>query len=104
MYAVVVSGGKQHRVREGDLLRVEKITGDVGASVTLDRVLMVGGGPEVKIGQPVVQGASVSAQIVAQGREKKILIFQRKRRKRFRRLRGHRQPYTQLKITGIVVK
>lgn len=103
MYAVVVTGGKQHRVREGDLVRVEKIDGEIGASVTLDRVLMIGGEGDVKIGTPVVPGAQVSAEIVRQGLAKKILVFHKKRRKRYRKLRGHRQPFTHLKITGIVV-
>jgi large subunit ribosomal protein L21 len=102
MYAVVVTGGKQHRVREGDLLRVEKLEGDVGATVVLDRVLMVGG-ESFKLGTPTVEGATVSAQIVKQERGKKILVFHRKRRANFQKLRGHRQPYTQLKITGISV-
>jgi large subunit ribosomal protein L21 len=103
MYAVVVTGGKQHRVREGDLLLVEKIEGEVGAKVTLDRVLMIGGNGEIKIGTPIVAGAKVAAEIVRQGLAKKILVFHKKRRKRFRKLRGHRQPFTHLKITGITV-
>ncbi|MFO0727098.1 MAG: 50S ribosomal protein L21 [Myxococcota bacterium] len=103
MYAVVVSGGKQHRVQTGDLLRVEKIEGDVGQKVTLDEVLLVGG-ETFKLGTPRVDGAAVQAEIVRQGRAKKILVFHRIRKKRFRKLRGHRQPYTQLKITGITVK
>jgi len=102
MYAVVVSGGKQHRVSSGDLLRVEKLEGDVGSTITLDQVLLIGG-DNFKLGTPRVAGASVSAEIVRQAKAKKILVFHRKRRKRFRKLRGHRQPYTQLKITGITV-
>lgn len=102
MYAVVVTGGKQHRVQQGDLLRVEKIEGEVGSKVTLDRVLMLGQDGNVTIGTPVVAGASVAAEIVKQGLAKKILVFHKKRRKRFRKLNGHRQPFTHLKITGIV--
>lgn len=102
MYAVVVSGGKQHRVQAGDLLRVEKLEGDVGSTVTLDQVLLIGG-ETFKLGNPRVAGAAVSAQIVRQAKGKKVLVFHRIRRKRFRKLRGHRQPYTQLKITGITV-
>lgn len=102
MYAVVVSGGKQHRVQAGDLLRVEKLEGEVGSSVTLDQVLLIGG-ETFKLGTPRVSGASVTAEIVRQARAKKVLVWHRKRRKRFRKLRGHRQPYTQLKITGIKV-
>jgi len=101
MYAVVVTGGKQHRVRPGDLVRVEKIDGEVGAKVTLDRVLMIAGEGGAKIGTPVIPGAKVSAEIVRQGLAKKILVFHKKRRKRFRKLRGHRQPFTHLKITEI---
>jgi large subunit ribosomal protein L21 len=98
-----MTGGKQHRVREGDLVRVEKIEGDIGSTVTLERVLMVGKDDGALIGTPVVAGAKVSAKIVRQGLAKKILVFHKKRRKRFRKLRGHRQPFTHLEITGIVV-
>lgn len=104
MYAVVVTGGKQHRVRQGDLVSVEKIVGDVGAAVTLDRVLMVAPeGAEPQIGTPVVEGAQVTAEIVRQGRSRKVLVFKKKRRKNYRRMYGHRQPFTHLRITGIVV-
>lgn len=103
MYAVIATGGKQHRVREGDLLRVEKIDGEVGASITLDRVLLVGKEDSATIGTPMIAGAKVTAEIVRQGLAKKILVFHKKRRKRFRKLRGHRQPFTHLKITGIQV-
>ena|SRR5687767_2639572 len=103
MYAVVMTGGKQHRVREGDLLRVEKIEGDVGSTIELDRVLLIGKEDGTLVGTPTVQGAMVRAEIVRQALAKKILIFHKKRRKRFRKLRGHRQPFTQLKITGIAV-
>jgi large subunit ribosomal protein L21 len=103
MYAVVVTGGKQHRVREGDLLRVEKIEGEVGATVALDRVLMIGKEDGTVVGTPTVPGATVRAEIVRQGLARKILVFHKKRRKRFRKLRGHRQPFTHLKITGITV-
>lgn len=102
MYAVVVAGGKQHRVREGDLLRVEKVEGDVGSSVTLDRVLMIGGDDPV-FGMPVVEGASVTAEIVRQGKSRKVLVFKKKRRKNYRRMYGHRQPFTHLRVTGIKV-
>ena len=103
MYAVVVTGGKQHRVREGDLIRVEKLEGEVGSAVTLSRVLMVGGEAEAKIGTPVVMGASVETEIVRQGRTKKVLVFKKKRRKNYRRLYGHRQPFTHLRVNKIVV-
>jgi large subunit ribosomal protein L21 len=102
MYAVVKTGGKQHRVREGDLVRVEKLAGDVGAKVTLEEVLMVGGeGASTKVGTPLLSGATVEAEIVKQGLAKKILVFKMKRRKNYHRRYGHRQPFTHLKITKI---
>jgi len=100
MFAVIQTGGKQYRVAQGDRLRVEKLPGDVGAAVTFDKVLLVGG-ESVKVGKPHVSGAKVSAEIVAQGRDKKIIVFKFRRRKNFRRKNGHRQPYTELKITGV---
>jgi large subunit ribosomal protein L21 len=102
MFAVIQTGGKQYRVAEGDRLRVEKLTGDVGAKVTFDKVLLVGG-DTVKVGTPLVSGASVAAEIVAQGRDKKLIVFKFRRRKNYRRKAGHRQPYTELKITGVSV-
>ena len=103
MYAVVMSGGKQHRVREGDLLRVEKLVGDVGSAVMLPDVLLVGGDAGPKIGTPRVEGAMVTAEIVSQTRGKKILVFKRKRRKNYRRMYGHRQAYTHIRINKIEV-
>ena len=100
MYAVIKTGGKQYKVSEGDLLKVEKLAGSVGDSIELNEVLMVGG-EEVKIGTPLLPGAKVKAQIVEQGKDKKILVFKMKRRKTFRKLNGHRQPITRLKIMGI---
>jgi large subunit ribosomal protein L21 len=100
MYAVIKTGGKQYRVQQGDRLRVEKLAGDVGGSVTLDEVLMIGG-EKVVVGTPQVKGAKVTAEIVAQDRDKKVIIFKFRRRKNYRRKRGHRQPFTELKITGI---
>lgn len=100
MYAVIKTGGKQYRVQQGDRLRVEKLVGDVGGSVTLNEVLMIGG-DKVVIGTPMVSGAKVTAEIVAQDRDKKVIIFKFRRRKNYRRKRGHRQPFTELKITGI---
>jgi len=101
MYAVVATGGKQYKVEEGDVLRIEKIPGEVGESVSFDRVLMVSDGNEVTVGQPVVENAVVGARIVEQDRGKKVLVFKYKRRKRFRRKQGHRQSYTAVKITDI---
>jgi large subunit ribosomal protein L21 len=100
MYAVIKTGGKQYRVAEGQNLLVEKLPGQRGDKVTLDQVLFVGG-DSPKIGQPLVTGAKVSAEIVDQGRGKKIVVFKFRRRKNYRRKNGHRQPYTELKITGI---
>lgn len=100
MYAVIKTGGKQYRVSEGQRLRVERIDGSPGQAVTFDQVLLVGG-DSLKIGQPTVAGASVTAEIVAHDRDKKIIVFKLRRRKNYRRKTGHRQPYTELKITGI---
>jgi large subunit ribosomal protein L21 len=100
MYAVIKTGGKQYKVSEGDLLKVEKIEGAVGDSIELNEVLMVGG-EEVRIGTPLLPGAKVKAQILEQGKDKKVLVFHSKRRKGYRKAYGHRQPITRLKITGI---
>ncbi len=102
MYAVIATGGKQYRVSEGDILRVEKIAGEIGETVALDRVLMVAEGDDVTIGTPVVENAVVNASIVEQAKAKKVLVFKYKRRKRFRRKQGHRQPFTAIKIDNIV--
>ena len=101
MYAVIKTGGKQYRVAEGQTLNVEKLAGNAGDSIKFDEVLMVGGGDDSKIGAPIVKGAAVNATIVAQDRGKKIVVFKMRRRKNYRRKNGHRQPYTQVKITGI---
>jgi large subunit ribosomal protein L21 len=100
MYAVIKTGGKQYRVEKGDRVRVEKIAGNVGDSVTLGEVLLVGG-EAVKIGHPLVQGAKVEAKIVGQDKGRKIVVFKFRRRKNYRRKAGHRQPFTALEITGI---
>ena len=100
MYAVIKTGGKQYRVNEGDRLRVEKLEGAIGDFVSFPDVLMLGG-DTVSIGTPLVSGAKVSAQIVGQGLGKKIIVFKMRRRKRYRRKNGHRQPFTELKVTSI---
>jgi large subunit ribosomal protein L21 len=100
MYAVIKTGGKQYRVSEGESLRVEKLDGARGDTLQLTDVLMLGG-DKVAIGSPLVKGATVSAEIVAQGLAKKIIVFKMRRRKRYRRKNGHRQPFTELKITSI---
>lgn len=101
MYAVVRTGGKQHRVEKGERIRVEKLDVEVGAKLKLDDVLMIGGGDDPKIGTPRVEGAAVSATVIAQGRADKIRVFKRAKRKGFHKTIGHRQPYTELEITGI---
>ena len=101
MYAVVNSGGKQYKVQKGEILRVEKIPGEVGSAVTFDRVLMFSDGENVSIGQPVLDNVAVKGHIVEQGRAKKIIVFKYKRRKRYRRKQGHRQPYTAIQIDDI---
>ncbi len=101
MYAVIVSGGKQHRVEEGETLKLEKLNLEVGASVDFDRVLLVVNGEDVKIGAPVVEGAQVSAEIVSHGRGKKVRSMKFKRRKHHMKQMGHRQWFTEVKITGI---
>jgi large subunit ribosomal protein L21 len=101
MYAVVVSGGKQHRVEEGETLKLEKLNAEVGSSIDFDRILLVANGDDVKIGEPVVAGAKVSAEIVSHGRGKKVRIVKFKRRKHHMKQAGHRQWYTEVKITGI---
>lgn len=100
MFAVIRTGGKQYRVAEGQLLRVEKLTGNAGDKLTFDEVLLVGGDTP-KVGQPLVKGASVAAEITRQDRGPKIVIFKFRRRKNYRRKTGHRQPFTELRITGI---
>ncbi len=103
MYAIIRTGGKQYQVAAGDQLRVEKLVGEVGDTVEIDDVLLVADGDDVKIGQPVVAGAKVSAQIVEQGKDKKIIILKKKRRKGYKLRKGHRQPYTALQIKEISV-
>ena len=101
MYAVVKTGGKQYRVAAGEKLKVEQIPADVGAEITLDQILMVGEGESVKIGAPLVAGASVKASVLAQGRHDKVKIFKMRRRKHYQKHQGHRQNYTELRIDAI---
>ena len=100
MFAVVKTGGKQYRVAEGDVINVDRLTGEVGDKVTLDYVVMAGKGADVKTGSPL-GGASVSAEITDQYRGDKVIVFKKKRRHNYRRKKGHRQYHTGLKITGI---
>jgi large subunit ribosomal protein L21 len=101
MYAVVATGGKQYRVEEGETLRVEKLAGEVGEEIVLEDVLLYSDGENVNIGQPKVEGASVKAEIVEQGRLKKVIVFKYKRRKRYRKKQGHKQYFTAIKIKQI---
>jgi large subunit ribosomal protein L21 len=102
MYAIVSSGGKQYKVQKGEILRVEKISGDIGVPVSFDKVLMFSDGENVNIGQPVLENVSVNGHIVEQDKAKKIIVFKYKRRKRYRRKQGHRQQYTAIKIDDIL--
>jgi len=103
LYAIIQTGGKQYRVSPGNILRVERLPGLRGEEVILDQVLLVADGQEIRVGQPLVPNAQVRAAIHHQGRAKKILVFKKKRRKNYRRKRGHRQYYTALMIQEIVV-
>jgi large subunit ribosomal protein L21 len=101
MYAIIRTGGKQYQVAAGDKLRVEKLQGSVGDTVELSDILMVVDGEDVKIGQPVIDGAKVVAKITEQGKAAKVVVFKKKKRKGYRVKRGHRQPYTALTIEEI---
>lgn len=101
MYAVVKTGGKQYKVQEGQTVRVEKIDGDVGQSIRLDQVLMFSDGETVTVGQPVLGDVAVNGQIVCQDKARKVIVFKYKRRKRYRRKQGHRQPFTAIRIDSI---
>ncbi len=101
MYAVIKTGGKQYKVAAGETIRVEQLAADVGQEVVLDRVLAVGSGAELKVGAPWVDGASVSATVVAHGRHAKLRIFKMRRRKHYQKHGGHRQNYTELQIGAV---
>ncbi|MBL8359903.1 MAG: 50S ribosomal protein L21 [Rubrivivax sp.] len=102
MYAVIKTGGKQYKVAAGEKIKVEQIAADVGQEITIDQVLAVGNGAELKVGTPWVAGASVKATVVAQGRHDKVRIFKMRRRKHYQRHGGHRQHYTELQIGSVV--
>ena len=102
MYAVIQTGGKQYRVKSGEQLKVELLSVEVGATVSFDRVLMLGEGDGVKVGAPFVSGAAVKATVVAQGRGEKIRIFKMRRRKHYAKTQGHRQGFTEVRIDEIV--
>ena len=102
MYAVIATGGKQYRVSEGAVLRVEKLDAEEGASVEFDRVLLVGDGDNVSVGKPFLEGGKVQATVMSQGKARKVEIVKFRRRQNYRRTKGHRQNFTQIKITGII--
>jgi large subunit ribosomal protein L21 len=101
MYAIIETGSKQYRVEPGAAIRVEKLSAEVGASVTFDRVLLVSGDGTVAVGAPVVATATVTGEVVRHGRAAKIVVFKKKKRKNYRRTRGHRQNFTEVKITAV---
>jgi len=101
MHAIIKSGGKQYRVKQGQVLKLETLPGEPGQSIDFEEVLMVGDGKQVAIGSPLVSGAKVTAEVLEHGRGKKIRIIKLKRRKHHMKHQGHRQNYTQVKITGI---
>lgn len=101
MYAVVKTGGKQYRVQAGEKIKVEQIPAEVGEEILLDQVLLVADGDAVSLGAPLVAGASIKARVVSQGRGEKIRIFKMRRRKHYRRTKGHRQNYTEIEILAI---
>lgn len=101
MYAIIETGGKQYRVETGSLVQVESLPGEVGGTIELAQVRLVHGDKGVEIGQPLVTGATVKAEIIGQGRTRSITIFKKQRRKNYRRTNGHRQGFTKLRITGI---
>lgn len=102
MYAVIATGGKQYRVSQGAVLRVEKLDAEEGASIEFDQVLLVGEGDQVSLGTPFLDGGKVQAVVMSQGKARKVEIVKFRRRQNYRRTKGHRQPFTQVKITGIV--
>ena len=101
MYAVIKTGGKQYRVAAGEKLKIEQIPADIGAEIVLDQVLLVADGDNLKMGKPLVSGASVQAKVLTQGRHDKVRIFKLRRRKHYQKHQGHRQNFTEIEITGI---
>ncbi len=101
MYAVIKTGGKQYKVAAGEKIKVEQIAAEVGQEITIDQVLAVGNGAELKVGTPLVDGASVQATVVAQGKHDKVRIFKMRRRKHYQKRQGHRQTFTELEIKSV---
>jgi large subunit ribosomal protein L21 len=101
MYAVIKTGGKQYKVVAGEKIKIEQIAADVGQEIVLDQVLAIGSGADIKLGTPLVEGASVKATVVAHGRHDKVRIFKMRRRKHYQKRQGHRQNYTELEIGAV---
>ncbi len=101
MYAVVKTGGKQYKVKEGDIFRVEKLPGEIGTEIAFEDVLMISDGENVQVGTPCLDNVTVKGTVVEQGQAKKIIVFKYKRRKRYRRKQGHRQQFTTIKVDSI---
>ena len=101
MYAVIKTGGKQYKVAAGEKIKVEQIAADVGQEIVIDQVLAVGNGADLKIGTPLVAGASVKATVVAHGKHDKVRIFKLRRRKHYKKSQGHRQTFTELEISAV---
>ena len=101
MYAVIKTGGKQYKVAAGEKIKIEQIAAEVGQEIVIDQVLAVGNGADLKVGSPLIAGASVKATVVAQGKHDKVHIFKMRRRKHYRKSQGHRQTYTELQISAV---
>ncbi len=101
MFAVIETGGKQYKVAVGDKVKIEKLTGEAGAAIVFDKILLVGDGETAKIGQPYVSGASVAAKVLAQGRDKKKIVFRYHSKTRYRKKKGHRQHFTEVAIENV---
>ena len=103
MYAIIKTGGKQYRVEAGLKLKIEQVPADIGSELSIDQVLMVADGDNISVGKPLLDGASVQATVLEQGRHAKVRIFKMRRRKHYQKHQGHRQNYTEIQITGISV-
>jgi len=104
MYAVIKTGGKQYRVAVGEKIKLEQIAAEEGQEIVFDQVLAIGNGSDIKVGTPLVAGATVTAKVLAQGRDKKVKIFKMRRRKHYQKHQGHRQSFTQVQIEALNVK